>query len=316
MPSRVRVVVAMPRLLFIIGWGLWNLSGPKLLADEGPTAMPPKKQGKSKPVCGDEPGHRHGPNCGTLGYGPPGFHEGFQGFGLKFHPGYGYGGQSLGVGPDGGYPSYGGPGYVHPGPCLNRFGKEKPFSYFGGPGFPTPDHPHFFGEVGPLVTDQPVIEIGEGAQEAGHGGGYGIYTGLLPYPESTFAPSTTAIGTAGSEAGVGTPVPPGPPLAPSPTAPPPSPPTTEIRATGMEAEPVVASDGRKGLKVTRIQAGGAAEEAGLRVGDEIRSANNYVTDKTGDLIWIAAHAAPDDILRVNIRSASDGRDRSMDVRLR
>ena len=48
---------------------------------------------------------------GTLGYGPPGEHPGFFGFGLSFHPGYGYGGNGLGVGAYGGYPCYGGPGY-------------------------------------------------------------------------------------------------------------------------------------------------------------------------------------------------------------
>ena len=72
----------------------------------------------------------------------------------------------------------------------------------------------------------------------------------------------------------------------------------------------------KGLKVTKIQAGGAAEKAGLSVGDEIRSANNYVTQKPGDLTWIVTKAAPDDILRINIRTSSDGRDRTLDVRLR
>ena len=33
------------------------------------------------------------PGCGTLGYGPPGLHPGFQGFGLGYHLGYGYGGK-------------------------------------------------------------------------------------------------------------------------------------------------------------------------------------------------------------------------------
>ena len=52
--------------------------------------------------------------AGTLGYGPPGVYPGFQGFGLGFHRGYGYGGDALGVGAEGGYPFYGGPGYPHP----------------------------------------------------------------------------------------------------------------------------------------------------------------------------------------------------------
>ena len=34
--------------------------------------------------------------AGTLGYGAPGLYPGVQGFGLGFHLGYGYGGDSLG----------------------------------------------------------------------------------------------------------------------------------------------------------------------------------------------------------------------------
>src|SRR5262249_25944161 len=62
------------------------------------------------PTCHTPPtGHpkHHGPAYGTLGYGKPGLYPGFQGFGLGYHPGYGYGGAALGVGADGGYPFYG-----------------------------------------------------------------------------------------------------------------------------------------------------------------------------------------------------------------
>ena len=132
MLPRERPILEFPRKLLAIGWGCLALSGPMALADDGlavPTAV---KQGKTKPCGIKNPGHRHGQSCGTLGYGPPGLHEGFQGFGLGFHPGYGYGGKALGVGAEGGYPFYGGPGYPHPGPCLDRFGHEKPFAYFAG----------------------------------------------------------------------------------------------------------------------------------------------------------------------------------------
>ena len=77
--------------------------------------------------------------AGTLGYGEPGLYPGVQGFGLGFHLGYGYGGDSLGVGADGGYPYYGGPGYPHAWPCLRRIGGIMPFNYYGGPGQPTPE---------------------------------------------------------------------------------------------------------------------------------------------------------------------------------
>ena len=86
-------------------------------------------------------GHTHGfgdhnnsvVSQGTLGYGPPGLHPGYQGFGLSFHRGYGYGGYALGVGAEGGYPFYGGPGYPHTWPRLNRFCGITPFPYYGGP---------------------------------------------------------------------------------------------------------------------------------------------------------------------------------------
>ena len=210
--SRDRGTVKLPSKLLALGWGFWALSGTWALADDVWAPTPASNQQKTKHSIKKEAAKRQVPACGTLGYGPPGLHEGFQGFGLGFHPGYGYGGKALGVGAEGGYPFYGGPGYPHPGPCLNRFGHEKPFAYFAGPGYPSSERPNFFGTVVPLASDQPVIEIGDGPGEADYGSGYGAYTGLLPYPEATFAPFTTAIGTAGSDAGVGAPVPPRPRL--------------------------------------------------------------------------------------------------------
>ena len=111
------------------------------------------------PQCQRTGPHQHdAPAVGTLGYGTPGLYAGFQGFGLGYHLGYGYGGDALGVGVNGGYPFYGGPGYPHPGPTLRRFGSITPFAYFGGPGAPTPECRNYFGSVGPLFTDRPVVE--------------------------------------------------------------------------------------------------------------------------------------------------------------
>src|SRR5512135_3687906 len=73
-----------------------------------------------------------GQSMGTLGYGKPGLYPGFQGFGLGYHRGYGYGGDALGVGAGGGYPFYGGPGYCHPWPALRRIGGITPFPFYGG----------------------------------------------------------------------------------------------------------------------------------------------------------------------------------------
>ncbi|WP_165225601.1 hypothetical protein [Aquisphaera insulae] len=130
------------------------------------------------------------PAAGTLGYGPPGIHPGFQGFGLNWHRGYGYGGQALGTGAEGGYPFYGGPGYPHPAPRLRRIGGINPFPHFMGPGGPTPTCPNFYGEPGPLAGDNPVVQIVGAPPESD----YGRFHGVLPYPESTFAPFSSAAG--------------------------------------------------------------------------------------------------------------------------
>ena len=67
--------------------------------------------------------HDHDSRDGSARGGAP-----FQGFGLGYHLGYGYGGAAIGVGPDGGYPFYGGPGYPHPAPCLRRCGGITPYT--------------------------------------------------------------------------------------------------------------------------------------------------------------------------------------------
>jgi hypothetical protein len=141
------------------------------------------------------------PGQGTLGYGGYGLYPGLPGFGLAFHPGYGYGGTALGVGVYGGYPFYGGPGYPHPDPCLRRFHGIMPFLYYGGPGYPTYEHPHFYGGIGPLVVDRPVVTIADQpAPGDTYGSSFGPFTGRRPYPETLFAPYVDAASMAGSGA--------------------------------------------------------------------------------------------------------------------
>ena len=129
-------------------------------------------------------GHRRELPAGTLGYGPPGPQPGDKGFPLRYHVGYGYGMDGLGTEANGGYPTYGGPGYPHPWPKLQRIGGINPFPYFGGPGQPTPNRPHFYGQTGPLAPDNPVVTIDPDIYRDN----YGSFTGTMPYPESTFAP--------------------------------------------------------------------------------------------------------------------------------
>ena len=128
---------------------------------------------------------------GSLSYGGYAMYPGFPGFGLSFHPGYGYGGNGLGVGAFGGYPFYGGPGYPHPAPVLRRCGGIALFLFYGGPGYPRLGDNNYFAEVGPLVIRQPVVVITP-ANAFGYSGDFGPFTGTLPYPDSYFAPFVEA----------------------------------------------------------------------------------------------------------------------------
>jgi len=120
-----------------------------------------------------------------------------EGFPLKYHSVYGYGGRGLGVGVFGGYPFYGGPGYPCLEPGLNRFGRTTPFPFNGGPGYPRYGHSNYFEEPGPLVVNPPVAII----RDPDYSGGFGPFTGALPYPESYFSRFTSAAAATGSSTG-------------------------------------------------------------------------------------------------------------------
>jgi PDZ domain len=247
---------------------------------------------------------------------------GFQGFGLGYHLGYGYGGDGLGVGCDGGYPFYGGPGYPHPAPCLRRCGGITPFPFYGGPGFPTASNPNFFGAAGPLVISAPVIEIDREPEEAEYTSSFGGFTGTLPYPDSYFAPFTSVSGGSSSGANPSFPAPAPPNLAPtdrldppSPTTPPANGATSNARpavgSLGVVVEPVVDAQGERGIKVAMVYHGTAAEKSGLRRGDVIRSTNGYVTAQAANLDWILKNAAPDRVFNMSVRNAGDGKERKV-----
>ena len=57
------------------------------------------------------------------------------------------------------------------------------------------------------------------------------------------------------------------------------------------------------MKVSKVYPGTAAEKGGLRVGDVIRSINGYLTEQPGNLAWIIATAAPDKVLKIDVRGA-------------
>ena len=246
------------------------------------------------------------PGFGTLGWAPPGYYPGFYGFGLSFHRGYGYGREALGVGADGGYPFYGGPGYLHPSPPLNRCGHLIPFGYYSGPGYP-----YSFEVTGPLVVTEPVVTQvagGDPAHEAGspvypYNVGYGPFTGVLPYPENFFAPYTAAAAASGSSARGPGGSRPGIPVA------------DPVHDLGIVEEPIVDVDGVRGMKVTKIYPGTAADKAGLKPGDVIRSVNGYLTEKPGNMAWIITNKAPDRVLKIKVRSATDGEQHSITIEL-
>ena len=285
-----------------------SLHGPSAIGQDGGPTTPAPPKGKKWDYLFHK---RKAASQGTLGYGPPGLHPGFQGFGLGYHPGYGYGGAALGVGAEGGYPLYGGPGYPHPAPALRRIGGISPFCYFGGPGGPSPGNPNFFEGVGPLVPDTPVVTI---PADSPYAGDYGPFTGSIPYPESTFAPFTTrAVGDSSEESGRSQ-APTQSQARPQPSAPSSGPPTAEsvpgssdARSTlGVDTDAVVDAGFARGLKVTFVQPSSVAEKAGLKVGDVIRSANGFLTEQPGHLSWVIVNASPDKVLTLNVLAAKDG----------
>jgi len=301
-------------------WGFLAL--PAFSHDDDHTAAGPKV----KKSLVDHRQRSRGPGVGTLGYGPPGLYPGFQGFCLGYHLGYGYGGDALGPGAEGGYPLYGGPGYPNCDPRLWRFGGINPFPYNGGPGYPTPDHPNYFGMFGPLVVDQPVIKIADDPGYRYDAAVFGPFTGGVPNPEAQFAQFTARAAAGASTMRVSpsnSPVPPpNPPQDPrlgplSYTAPSATGERTSVprpvEALGIDEESVVDSSGVRGIRVSSVRPGTVAERVGLHADDIIYSANGYLTADPGNLAWIIATKAPGGALSMNVLSAADGKRREVHV---
>ncbi len=281
MNSLVRGDGRFPAKALAMAMGIWVLSGSSARSDDVALADP------SLPV-------HDGAGSGTLGWAPFGYYPGFQGFSLRFHPGYGYGEGALGVGALGGYPFYGGPGYIHPAPPLRRFGSIIPFAYYAGPGYPF----NFEPVPAQLVVTPPVVTQTAGGDPAHAAGspvypydvGFGPFTGALPYPESFFAPYTAAAAAVGSTARFGAPNP-----SPSANA-------YRVRALGIDEEPVVDPAGVREMKVSKVNPGSPAERAGLKPGDVIRSVNGYRIEQPGNLVWIILNAAPNRVLKIKARA--------------
>jgi hypothetical protein len=87
------------------------------------------------------------------------------------------------------------------------------------------------------------------------------------------------------------------------------------RYLGIDEEPVVDAGGRKGMKVAKVYPGTAAETAGLRVGDVIHSINGYLTEQRGNLSWIIANAAYNNVLKIVVHKISDGLEHTVTAHL-
>ena len=132
--------------------------------------------------------------------------------------------------------------------------------------------------------------------------GYGPFTGALPYPESYFAPLHRSRGKRIIRRGQC---------------------SLSVRdrqcrsssRSGDRRAAVVDVDGVRGMKVTRVYPGTAAEKAGLKPGDVIRSINGYRTEQPGNLAWIIVNAAPGKVLKINVRTAADGKEQTITAQL-
>ena len=232
MITHIRVGGRLPLKALALFVGVSVLSRGSAMADDNDPVVTNQVQTNPEPYTGPQSLHLfHGPESfGTLGYGPPGLQPGAQGFSLGYHPGYGYGRGALGVGAEGGYPFYGGPGYPHPWPCLRRIGGIVPFPYYGGPGYPIPGHPNYFGEFGPLSPDQPVVTVATDPGGPVYATDYGPFTGSAPNAEALFAPFVARAAAGVSSMRVR---PPSPTAPPTPAPPPPPRPPLPLRAADL-----------------------------------------------------------------------------------
>jgi PDZ domain len=320
---QVRGGGTLPLRALALALGIGAFAGTSVKADDG--TLGDFHEGRFK--------HNH-LSEGTLGWAEYGLYPGLYGFSLRWHLGYGYGRYALGVGADGGYPFYGGPGYPHEWPRLRRFGPATPFAYYGGPDHPREGDCNYYTGIGGLVIEKPVVTIGAPGDlgydnengDVTPGTSFGAYTGAIPYPETFFAPYASAAATTGSSGAEGParPLtgPPNPRAAGAGPAAALSPATGEGAALqgpgrylGIDEVPVADPSGVRGIQVTKVYAGSPAGMAGLRAGDVIHSVNGYPTRERGNLAWIINIGTRNDVLTMNVRSVVDGKEHAISINL-
>lgn len=237
---------------------------------------------------------------GTLSYGPPGLHPGFNGFGLSFHPGYGYGGNALGTGAVGGYPCYGGPGY--------------PLHY----GYPKFAYPYYEG-IGQLLYDPPVVTV-----EPMDAGDFGVFTGAsaYAYTHPSYAAEAAATGSfipgaVAPPATSASSVAPERTLTPTPGNIPSTmgivPVPVQERYLGMGVEPGVGTGGRQGLRIISILPGSTAQNAGLQVGDVILSINGQAIVQRSQLGQLIGSVPSGNQLQMTIIKTGTGQEQTLTI---
>jgi PDZ domain len=277
-----RAGAILPIAILALSLGIWALCGPSAFAHGGGGG------GGGHGGGGFGGGHMGGFG-GGFGGGRMG---GFGGFGRGgFNRGFGYGGYGgFGFFPwfygGYGYPGYGyglgyggyGLGYGGYGLGYGGYGYGYPYYGYGYGGYGYPYYGYGYG--------------GYGYPNYGYGyGGFPYYGSGYSYPVSGYSAAYVAPGSSAV-----TPV--------------------QGRYLGIDEEQVVDSKGQKGIKVAAVYPSMPAEQAGLKPGDVIHSINGYLTEQRGNLAWIIANAAPNNVLQMNVRTVADGRDHTVTARLR
>jgi hypothetical protein len=237
-------------------------------------------------------GHMGGMGMGHMG----GMGMGMGGMGHMGGMGMGHmGGRSFG---NRGFNNFGGVGFF---PGFFGFGLGYPFlgyGGFGGLGYGGFGYPYYGGYGYPYYGGYDPYYGGYGGSGYPYYGGYGYSN---PYYAGYAAPN---VGVTYSSAYV----------APGASAanivmPP------RGRYLGIDEDPFTDSTGRMGMKVSNVYPGTPAQRAGLQVGDTIYSINGYLTEQRGNLAWIIANAAPNNQLRMSVKTAKDNQEHTITAQI-
>jgi hypothetical protein len=216
----------------------------------------------------------YGYGLGGFGWGYPyygyGLGWGLGGYGLGWGLGYGLGGYGWGW-PYYGYSSYGYPwyGYRYSYPS---YGYGYSYPYYGY-AYNDPYYGNYGNSYaspyGGYLTSYPAISSALG---------YTTSTSVAPVVPTPVASRTEPAMAMGQ------------------------------RVLGIEAKQIFEKNGQEAMRVSRVLPGTVADKAGLKPGDTIESINGYMTQVPGNLAWIINNAAPDHVLKMTVRTASDGLD--------